>query len=109
MALDVHIIGAGKRWPENGSYTSFGFGDEHEGIFQLAHTHVAAGSQLAKMQDYYDDVIYEGDDLAYLIAELNQIIPTLQETDLLQSALEEYRNLCIQAAQDNKAILLFAD
>lgn len=109
MALDVHIIGAGKQWPEEGSYTSFGFEDELEEIVRLAHTHVSAGSQIAKMRDYYDDVIYQGEDLPCLIAELDALVQALPETDRFRVVLGEYRRLCIHAAHENKAILLFAD
>ena len=109
MAIDVHIIEVGKQWPKDGSYTSFGFGNEHEEIVNLAYKYVPTGSQIAKMRDYYDDVIYEGENLSGLISELHQVIQALQETDRLRVVLEEYQKLCIRAAHENKAILLFAD
>ena len=109
MALDVHIIGTGKRWPENGSYTSFGLEDELEAIFRLSHASTASYPQIARMTDCYDAVIYEGEDLVRLRTELDQMIRSLSETDSLLSTLKKYRELCSQAVKENKAILLLGD
>ncbi len=89
MALDVYIVGLVYYWPIKDSYTSFGFEDEHEGILQLAETHLGSDSQVAKMKDYYNDTLYTNDDLLNLIIELDQLIAAHQEADNLHVVLEK--------------------
>ena len=109
MALDVHIVGPVYYWPVKGSYTSFGFEDEHEEIILLAEAHLGSGSQVAKMREYYNDTLYASDDLLHLITELDQLIAAHQEADNLQVTLEKYREICVQAARENKGIYLLSD
>ena len=109
MALDVHIVCHPYYWPVKGSYTSFGFEDEHEEIVLLAEAHLGSGSQVAKMKEYYNDMLYKDDDLTHLIAELGQLVAAHREADNLQAALEKYRGICLQAAQEDKAIYLLSD
>jgi hypothetical protein len=107
MALDVHIIRAGSRQPEAGSYTSLGFGDEHEDIYRPVSSVGPDFPQLTRMWDYYDDVVYEGDDLAQLIAEIERAMPQVSAD--AQATLARFRRLCQQAQQEGKTILLFAE
>ena len=107
MALDVHIIERGSRLPEKKSSTGFGFGDEHAEIFRVVYTCASAYPQLAKMQDYYDDVLYEGKDLQDLAFELEKVISLFP---INSSAEQGVRlELIAQAVAEYKAILLFAD
>ena len=109
MALDVYIVGPVYYWPIKDSCTSFGFKDEHEGILQLAETHLGSGSQVARMRDYYNDTLYTSDNLLQLITELDQLIAAHQEADNLQTMLKKYREVCVQAAQENKGVYLLSD
>ena len=109
MALDVHIVGPVYYFPIKGSYTSFGFEDEHEEIVLLAEAHLGSGSQVAKMRNYYSNMLYRDDDLPHLITELSQLIAAHQEADNLQAVLEKYRQICVQAVQENRAIYLLSD
>jgi hypothetical protein len=110
MALDVHIVKRGVRYPTKSS--GFGFGDEHEAIYQFISSNASAYPQLAKMEDYYDDVSYEGQDLKDLVAELLQVVeqfPAGSKDSAAAAGLQRFLDLATQASDEDKTLLLFAD
>ena len=109
MALDVHIIKRGSRFPEKNSHTAFGFGDEHAEIFRVVYTDASAYPELAKMQDYYDDVLYEEKDLQDLATELEQVVLQFPTNSVAERGLRRFLELSKQAIAEDKSILLFAD
>ena len=61
------------------------------------------------MRDYYDDTVYNGDDLAALIDEIRTVLAEIERDTPLDTTLSRFLKCAELATGDNKAVLLFAD
>jgi len=109
MALDVHIIPSAYTAPVTGSWAGFGFEGEHEELFRIVDVTPSEYPQLLCMRSYYDDTIYSGDDLGALIDEIRTVMADVDGDSPLAIILSKFLQSAQQAAQEKKAVLLYAD
>ena len=108
MPLDVHIVAKNQNIPSE--YPLLGLDvDVHGAVFYGTSMNAGEYEQLSKMADYYEDTKYVGEDLRQLIRELEQIMSKFADDKPVQEELTRFREICTQADQQCKAVLLFAD
>lgn len=109
MALDVWIMDSGRAWPGSTDEMLFGFGGEHDTLLRSGYLERTTFPLLFRMEDYYNDTRYEGEDLPRLVLELNQAIPKFESKKAVLSSLHRFRDGCLQAVREGKSVLLLAD
>jgi len=109
MALDVHIIPSCYTASVTGSWEGFGFEAEHEDLFRIVDRAPSAFPQLLRMRDYWENTVYVSDDLTALIDEIRAVLAEVERDTPLDVILSKFLQSAQRAAQENKAVLLYAD
>ncbi len=109
MPLDVWLVQIGRKLPGPTSELVFRFGAEHDTIFYPSPLERTTFPLLFRMEDYYADALYEGEELPRLTLELDQALLEFEGEEAALSSLHRLRDVCLQAVREGKSVLLYAD
>jgi len=107
MSLDFHIADARENAAVHRPVFSLPV-DVHIALFHHPD-HLRDCPQLRRIDDYYADVVYAGDQLSSLIQELERVAVRLASQPPVQAALRRFGAVCRQAVTEERALYGFAD
>jgi hypothetical protein len=108
MALDVHVLTADSEQPPHWPLCQFGL-SAHSAIFFGGTLKVERYPLLQRMQDYYGDARYSGDDLRRLLVELAEVLPLFSGQPEVHGVLSRFCDVCREAASQDKVVCCLGD
>ena len=108
MALDAHVLGSDEARPAGWPACQF---EEpvHTAVFFGGVLNVQRYPFLRRMQDFYADARYSGDDLRGLALELQEVVPKFAADPPVHRVLRRFLEVCRGAALEDKVVLCFCD
>ncbi len=108
MALDFHIAKSKKDAPMKYGGASF---DEtiHEIIFHRNGLPDGRFVYFRRMEDYYNDARYMGDETKKLLAEINDLEKDFVGNDRVINQLNEIKRMCRKAIDKNMNLWVYCD
>ncbi len=108
MALDFHVAESEKEAPMKYGGASF---DEaiHETIFVKAGLSEGRFRFFRRMEDYYVDAEYVGDDVKELLAEINELEGIFVSDNAVLNQLGRIKRMCHKAIDNHMSIWVYCD
>ena len=109
MPLDVYIVDVPSRSELTGEPPAFQFNEAvHTEIFHGSGINIYSRfAYLRRMIDFYQDARYQSHEMEPLIAQIDALLPDLRNR--AAEALAAFRNVCVEAQQEQKSLFLFCD
>ncbi|HUG67307.1 MAG TPA: hypothetical protein VMM76_06130 [Pirellulaceae bacterium] len=111
MALDVHVVDAPSRQGLTGEWPACQFEEPiHSYIFHGAGVDVYSRfAYLRRMIDFYADASYSKDELSFVVAEIDRLLPHLAANKSAVDTLKLFRTICVDAREAGKSVFLYCD
>lgn len=108
MALDFHIAKSEKEAPRKYGGASF---DEiiHETIFHKFGLPKGNFVYFRRMEDYYSDAMYKGDEIKKLYSELQELEKHFINNDRIIKQLNDIKRMCQKAIDKQMNIWVYCD